>query len=92
LPAAAAGPLSVIYDIYLNGTLSTKLQPQMWCLVISALSLVLGLATYGYNVCRCAMLLLGGPALLLLVVVETGHALPALPLAASQSQVDMMSS
>uniref|UniRef100_A0A383WKG4 Phosphate transporter n=1 Tax=Tetradesmus obliquus TaxID=3088 RepID=A0A383WKG4_TETOB len=46
------GPLSVIYDIYLNGTLSTKLQPQMWCLVISALSLVIGLATYGYNVCR----------------------------------------
>jgi phosphate/sulfate permease len=43
----------VIYDIYLNGTLSTKLQPQMWCLVISALSLVVGLATYGYNVCRC---------------------------------------
>jgi phosphate/sulfate permease len=44
----------VIYDIYLNGTLSTKLQPQMWCLVISALSLVVGLATYGYNVCRWA--------------------------------------
>jgi phosphate/sulfate permease len=43
----------VIYDIYLTGTLSTKLQPQMWCLVISALSLVVGLATYGYNVCRC---------------------------------------
>lgn len=24
----------------------------MWCLVISALSLVIGLASYGYNVCR----------------------------------------
>lgn len=48
----------MIYDIYLNGTLSTKLQPQMWCLVISALSLVIGLATYGYNVCRSVLLLL----------------------------------
>lgn len=46
------GPLTAIYDIYLNGTLSKSLQPQIWCLLIGAISLVVGLATYGYNVTR----------------------------------------
>lgn len=45
-----AGPLSAIYDIYMNGTLSKNVQSQVWCVVLSAASLVIGLATYGYNV------------------------------------------
>eukprot|EP00775_Hariotina_reticulata_P012768 gene12768-12896_t len=47
-----AGPLSAIYDVYQNGHLSKSLQPQIWCVVLGAVSLVVGLATYGYNVTR----------------------------------------
>jgi sodium-dependent phosphate transporter len=46
------GPLAAIYDVYLNGTLSKSLAPPIWCLIIGAVSLVIGLATYGYNVTR----------------------------------------
>lgn len=46
------GPLSAIYDIYMTGMLNTSLVPQIWCLIIGAVSLVVGLATYGYNVTR----------------------------------------
>lgn len=49
-----AGPLSAIYDVYQNGHLSKSLQPQIWCVVLGAVSLVVGLATYGYNVTRCS--------------------------------------
>eukprot|EP00775_Hariotina_reticulata_P012767 gene12767-12895_t len=47
-----AGPLSAIYDVYQNAHLSKSLQPQVWCVVLGAVSLVVGLATYGYNVTR----------------------------------------
>ncbi|GBF87500.1 sodium phosphate symporter [Raphidocelis subcapitata] len=47
-----AGPLSAIYDIYMNGRLSKAVQSQIWCVALSAASLVIGLATYGYNVTR----------------------------------------
>jgi sodium-dependent phosphate transporter len=47
-----AGPLSAIYDIYQTGVLNKSVQAQIWCVVISAASLVVGLATYGYNVTR----------------------------------------
>lgn len=42
-----AGPLSCIYDVYMNGHLSTSLAPPIWTVVIGAISLVVGLATYG---------------------------------------------
>jgi sodium-dependent phosphate transporter len=35
-----------------NGHLSKSLSPPIWTLLIGALSLVIGLATYGYNVTR----------------------------------------
>lgn len=41
------GPLSCVYDVYMNGHLSTSLSPPIWTLLIGALSLVIGLATYG---------------------------------------------
>lgn len=47
-----AGPLSAIYDIYRNGTLSRSLQPEIWCVFLGAFALVVGLATYGYHVTR----------------------------------------
>lgn len=47
-----AGPLSAIYDVYMNGNLNKSVQSQIWCVVLSAASLVIGLATYGYNVTR----------------------------------------
>jgi phosphate/sulfate permease len=46
-----AGPLGQIYDIVKTGKVSDKsFEPVMWTIVISAFSLVFGLATYGYNV------------------------------------------
>jgi phosphate/sulfate permease len=46
-----AGPLNEIYDIVKTGQISVEsFKPRIWVLVISATSLVIGLATYGYNV------------------------------------------
>jgi sodium-dependent phosphate transporter len=47
-----AGPLSAIYDIYSNGTLSSSLEPEIWCVLVGAIALVVGLATYGYHCTR----------------------------------------
>ena len=47
-----AGPLATIYDVYMNGKLQSKLNAPIWTVVISALSLVFGLATYGRNVTK----------------------------------------
>jgi sodium-dependent phosphate transporter len=47
-----AGPLSAIYDIYMTGVLHKSVQSQLWCVMLGAASLVIGLATYGYNVTR----------------------------------------
>lgn len=47
-----AGPLTVIYDVYLTGTLSKTVTPEIWIILIGAVGLVFGLATYGYNVTR----------------------------------------
>jgi sodium-dependent phosphate transporter len=47
-----AGPLAAIYDIYTNGELSSSLSPDIWCVLVGALALVVGLATYGYHVTR----------------------------------------
>ncbi|PTQ38021.1 hypothetical protein MARPO_0054s0122 [Marchantia polymorpha] len=47
-----AGPLATIWDVYLKGQLSSTVRPPIWVVLIAALGLVIGLATYGYNVCR----------------------------------------
>ena len=49
-------------EIYMSGVLTSSVTPPTWVIVISACGLVLGLATYGYNVTRWvgACLLLPG--------------------------------
>ena len=47
-----AGPLATIYDVYTTGTLSKKVNAPIWIIIISAVSLVTGLATYGRNVVK----------------------------------------
>ena len=47
-----AGPLATIWDVYTQGKLNKTVQPQIWIILIGALGLVIGLATYGYNVTR----------------------------------------
>lgn len=45
-----AGPLATVWFVVLTGTLSSKVIAPMWIIIISALGLVIGLATYGYKV------------------------------------------
>lgn len=47
-----AGPLATIWDVYQKGQLSRTVKPPVWIILIGALGLVIGLATYGYNVTR----------------------------------------
>lgn len=47
-----SGPLGTIWDVYQTGFLSKSTDPPIWIIVIGALGLVTGLATYGYNVTR----------------------------------------
>lgn len=47
-----AGPLATIWEIYQTGALQKNVQPPVWIILIGALGLVIGLATYGYNVTR----------------------------------------
>lgn len=44
-----AGPLASIYDVYKHEQMTKKIVAPVWVVVISAISLVIGLATYGYN-------------------------------------------
>lgn len=44
-----AGPLATIYDIYKSEAMTKKIAAPIWVVFISAFSLVVGLATYGYN-------------------------------------------
>ncbi len=51
-----SGPLAVIYNVVQNPganvvTANSKVQPEIWIILIGALGLVIGLATYGYKVC-----------------------------------------
>ncbi|GAA5848074.1 hypothetical protein JCM5353_004839 [Sporobolomyces roseus] len=49
----AVGPFAVIYHTWSTGTISTKSsEVPVWQLVAAASLLVLGLATYGYNIMR----------------------------------------
>ncbi|KAG0608617.1 hypothetical protein M758_8G119600 [Ceratodon purpureus] len=47
-----AGPLAAIWDVYQSGKLSKNVSPPVWIVLIGACGLVVGLATYGYNVTR----------------------------------------
>lgn len=47
-----AGPLGSIWSIVNDGKLDKKILPPIWIVVIGASGLVVGLATYGYNVTR----------------------------------------
>jgi len=47
-----AGPLTTINEFYNTGKIPKTVKAPMWVLVISALSLVIGLATYGQRVTR----------------------------------------
>ncbi|KXZ56263.1 hypothetical protein GPECTOR_1g23 [Gonium pectorale] len=47
-----AGPLATIWWSVRTGTLPSKVSAPIWCIIISALGLVVGLGTYGYNVTR----------------------------------------
>lgn len=47
-----AGPLGSIWSIINDGKLDKKIAPPIWIILIGAFGLVVGLATYGYNVTR----------------------------------------
>lgn len=51
--ANAIGPWSVIYQTWHSGVVQGKNSDiPIWMLIVGALTLVLGLATYGYNIMR----------------------------------------
>ena len=50
--AYSNGPLAGIYSVYKHGYLPKAVQPPVWIVFIGASSMVIGLATYGYNVTR----------------------------------------
>ena len=45
-----AGPLGAIWQIYTSGNLQKKVTSPIWIILLSALGLVFGLATFGYQV------------------------------------------
>ena len=47
-----AGPLGTIVDIVNTGQLNKNVTPLTWVVAIGAVGLIIGLATYGYNVVR----------------------------------------
>lgn len=47
-----AGPLATIWDVYRTGRLTSSVKPPIWVILVGAVGLVIGLATYGYNVTR----------------------------------------
>jgi sodium-dependent phosphate transporter len=49
-----SGPTSAAFavQVYTSGKLQKNIDPPIWMIVICAGSLVVGLATYGYNVTR----------------------------------------
>lgn len=46
------GPLGAVWQVYTTGRLEKNIDPPIWQIVICASALVVGLATYGYNVTR----------------------------------------
>lgn len=47
-----SGPLSTIWEAVKTGNLPKSVEAPIWVILISAFGLVIGLATYGYNVTR----------------------------------------
>mmetsp|Transcript_37091 Transcript_37091/g.82502 ORF Transcript_37091/g.82502 Transcript_37091/m.82502 type:complete len:676 (-) Transcript_37091:1157-3184(-) len=47
-----AGPLTTIWRVVETGTLPSKVNAPIWCILVGAFGLVIGLATYGYKVTR----------------------------------------
>jgi solute carrier family 20 (sodium-dependent phosphate transporter) len=47
-----AGPLATVWAAYTEGKVSSSVVAPVWCTFIGAFGLVVGLATYGYNVTR----------------------------------------
>jgi solute carrier family 20 (sodium-dependent phosphate transporter) len=47
-----AGPLAAVWAAYTEGKVSGSVTAPVWCTFIGAFGLVVGLATYGYNVTR----------------------------------------
>ena len=47
-----AGPLTTIWNVYQQGTLSKSVVAPIWIIALSASGLVVGLATYGHHVMR----------------------------------------
>jgi len=60
-----AGPLATIWAVYKTGSLPKKVEAPIWVVLFSATSLVIGLATYGYNITR-----VGGHYPALLISIE----------------------
>eukprot|EP00210_Caulerpa_lentillifera_P005515 g5274.t1 len=50
--ANSIGPFTAIYLIYRNGSSSNKATVPVWILVLGGTGIVIGLATYGYNIIR----------------------------------------
>jgi len=48
----AMGPLTAIYQVWSTGTSAAKLPVPVWILAFGGACIVLGLATYGYNIMR----------------------------------------
>lgn len=47
-----AGPLATVWAVYTEGKLTKNVAAPAWVVLIGAIGLVIGLATYGYNVTR----------------------------------------
>jgi phosphate/sulfate permease len=47
-----SGPLGAIFSVIRSGQLLDKTSPPIWTVLVGALGLVIGLATYGYSVTR----------------------------------------
>ncbi|GLI65531.1 hypothetical protein VaNZ11_009086 [Volvox africanus] len=47
-----AGPLATVWFAVKDGQLKSSVVAPIWCIIISAMGLVIGLSTYGYNVTR----------------------------------------
>ena len=47
-----AGPLATIWQVVEKGRLTSSVEADLWCIFLGAIALVIGLATYGYNVTR----------------------------------------
>eukprot|EP00210_Caulerpa_lentillifera_P008056 g7693.t1 len=50
--ANSVGPLSVIYHVHTQDTVSNEIDIKEWILVIGAVGIVIGLVSYGYNMIR----------------------------------------